>query len=67
MDQNDGVARAVILVVELDITRIFFADCDVWHLRSSFVTLGCTGRSERHALCLVWWMALPVNPDGDRE
>ena len=31
MDKDNGLTRAVVLVVEVDVTGVFFTDVHVWH------------------------------------
>src|SRR5271157_2074227 len=35
--QDDGLARAVILIVKIEFTRIFFSNRSVWHWFSPFL------------------------------
>jgi hypothetical protein len=34
--ENYGLSRAPVLVVEIDVARIFLSDCDVWYRISPF-------------------------------
>src|SRR5262245_1999424 len=36
VDKNDGVTGAMIFIVDLDVTRVFFADRNIWHGGSPF-------------------------------
>jgi hypothetical protein len=36
VDENDRLARAMVFVVKVDVARIFFSDCNVWHCFSLF-------------------------------
>jgi hypothetical protein len=34
VDQDNGLPRAVVFVVKLDVARIFFSDVNIWHFES---------------------------------
>ncbi len=37
VDENDRLARAMVFVVKVDVARVFFSDCNVWHCFSPFL------------------------------
>src|SRR5580700_153242 len=47
VDQDNGLPRAVVFVVKLDVARIFFSDSNVRHFESPFCLLLCVSKSTR--------------------
>src|SRR5207248_7665963 len=40
MAEDDGLSFAPVLVIDVDVSSVFFSNCDVWHLDFPF-RLGC--------------------------
>ena len=52
VDQDNGLPRAVVFVVKLDIARIFFSDRNVRHYESPLYLLLCVPASTRRGIAV---------------